>query len=248
MKSNKSISIVIPCFNEEKIILESLNKLVKYLKNNVVDYEIIIIDDGSIDKTFEKINSCIDNYLNIRYYKLNKNYGKGYAIRYGIIKSTKSIIFFIDADITYDLKSINEMIDIYKNFDVAMICGSRHIKGNETYKNFPLHRRLTGKIFSIIIQLTLFNDIKDSQCGFKSIKSEIAKKIAKDLKINDFGFDLEVLFYVKKILKLNIFFIPVYPLYIRVESKVNIFFDSLKMLLDILLIRFRFFNQKKIYD
>lgn len=235
----KSISIIIPCYNEEKIIVKSLIKLCNHLKQIKIVYEIIVVDDGSRDTTIEKVTNFlhVSSENNIKILKLNINSGKGVALRYGMKRAINEIILFIDADLTYDLKIINKMIKIHNEPDVAMVCGSRHIKGQKTYVHFPLKRRIVGGIFSFIIKIFLFNDITDSQCGVKSIKTEISNKIIDKLRINDFGFDLELLYLVKKKLDKKIIFIPAYPVFLRKESKVNIIKDSFFMLIDIFKIR-----------
>lgn len=239
MKS-KSISIIIPCYNEEDYIEKSLEKLYKFLKEHNIIYEIIIVDDGSNDKTVDKVKNTLAKLsdLILKIYKLNSNIGKGAALRYGMKNAENEIIIFIDADLTYDLDIINKMITIHNESDVAMVCGSRHIKGEKTYTYFPLKRRIVGGVFSLIIKLFLFDDIIDTQCGIKSIKSHVANKIIDKLKVDDFGFDIELLYIVKKQICKKVVFIPAYPVYLRKESKVSIIKDSVLMLFDLIKIKF----------
>ena len=243
-----SLSIIIPCFNEEKILSFSIDTLLNYLNPKNLNYELIIVDDGSSDNTFNIACGYSKKNTRIKAYKTEKNFGKGHAVRYGIEKSNNDILFFIDADITYDLSAIEEMLKIYEETNTVMVCGSRHLKNNKTYNKFPLLRQITGYIFSLIIRFFLFSDVVDSQCGFKSIKSNIIKQIAKNFTINRFGYDMELLYYVKKVLRHKVVFIPVNPVIIRNESKVNIISDSIIMILDIIKIKFNFFfknNSKK---
>jgi len=198
-------------------------------------HEIADVDDGSYDKTvafiqeWQKISGT-DLQLLIN----QKNRGKGFSIRRGVMESRGQYVIFIDADLPYELNAIDNFLKALNNgYDLAV--GSRVLPGSEV-RGVPAYRYIAGQIFSWMVQAVLFSGLPDTQCGFKSFRSEAARKIFRRLSIDGFGFDVEMLFVARK-LNLAIQPIAVHMIEHRQRSRVRLLNDSLKMFSNLFMVR-----------
>lgn len=233
--TSPELSIIIPAYNEEALITSTLDSLKMYLSARSDAYEIIVVDDGSQDKTavcikdWKKINA-MDLHLLIN----EQNMGKGFSIQRGVMQSRGRYIIFIDADLPYELYAIDDFLKALQNgYDLAI--GSRVLPGSQV-KGVPIVRYISGQIFSWMVQAVLFSGLPDTQCGFKSFKSVAAKEIFRRLTIDGFGFDVEMLFVARK-LKLAIQPIPVQMIDHRHRSRVRLVIDSFKMFANLFMVR-----------
>ena len=229
------ISLIIPAYNENLIIENTLNILYKYFSENFDNYEIIVVDDGSTDNMYNTVKNMIDKgYIsNTKIIHYKKNRGKGYAVRQGIIHSKGDYIFFTDADIAYGVTIIKKGYLKIKNSNSDVIIGSRKL-AIDGYKNYPLKRYIASRVFSFITSV-ISNLSYDTQCGFKGFKKTVAKDIFKNCVIDRFAFDFEAMIIAKK-LDYKIIEIGVSVINHR-ESKVNIFVDSIRMIKDIIKVK-----------
>jgi dolichyl-phosphate beta-glucosyltransferase len=227
------ISIIIPCYNEGKTIEQNITKVNNFFKNNkkISKYEIICVNDGSTDKTLNKLKKLKKNLPLIRINKKRKNFGKGYSVREGIFLSKYERLIFFDADLSTPLAEINKFLK-EKNFDILI--GSRTLSESESNRFYI--RNIFGRIFSSISNIMLKINISDPQCGIKMFKSSVAKKIFKVQKMNRWSFDSEIMHIAKK-MNLTIKEIPI--MWSESETtRINIFKDGLIMLKDLFIIRF----------
>lgn len=192
MNKNIDLSIVIPAFNEEKRLGNNLVKIVDYCKKNIKNYEIIIVDDGSSDKTIQICNKY-KNTSNIIILKNKKNMGKGFSVKKGILKSKGKLILFTDSDLSTPISELNKFLKVISKYD--LIIGSRAL--NTSQVETRLFKKILGRIGNIFISFFV-SDIKDTQCGFKLFKNEVAKKIFSKQTINRWGFDFEILYLAQK--------------------------------------------------
>ena len=154
------LSIIIPCYNEELTIKDNiLNRVVPYLKYKNIKYEIILVNDGSTDKTLEEMFT-IPN-VNVVSYTPNK--GKGYAIKQGLIEAKGDYILFMDADLSTDLKAIEDVVQFQKDYD--LIIGSRHHKASVLVKKQSLLRQFIGFGCRILVNMKFHFHFTDTQCG-----------------------------------------------------------------------------------
>ena len=229
------LSIIIPAYNEEALIVNTLESLRSYMTAQAEQYEIIVVDDGSQDKTV----NCVQEWqkrsgTSLRLLSNPKNMGKGFSIRHAVMGSRGRYVIFIDADLPYELDAIDNFLSALKNgFDLAV--GSRVLPGSEV-RGVPLYRYAAGQIFSWMVQAILFSGLPDTQCGFKSFKSEAAREIFRRTSINGFGFDVEMLFVARK-LKFTIQPVPVHMIEHRQRSRVRLVNDSLKMFANLFMVR-----------
>ena len=235
-KHNKMFfSIIIPTYNEENRIKFTLKSIMDYLDNRSYKSEIIVVDDGSRDRTIEVSKNLLKKrFKNYKILSLKKNMGKGYALRKGIFSSEGNIILFTDADLSTPIDEIKKLLNYTgAGYDIAI--GSRGLKESDIQLKQSWVREKIGKFFNIMVQLIAIRGIKDTQCGFKCFKRKAAIDIFKKQLINRFAFDVEVLYIARK-MGYRIKEVPVIWKNSS-PSKVNILRDSTKMFIDLIRIR-----------
>lgn len=229
------LSIIIPAYNEETLIASTLDGLQTYLSARPEQFEIIVVDDGSQDKTVASIQAWKNrNGTDLQLLVNQKNMGKGFSICRGVLESRGRYLIFIDADLPYELYAIDDFLKALRGgCDLAI--GSRVLPGSEV-RGVPALRYAAGQVFSWMVQAVLFRGLPDTQCGFKSFKSAAAKEIFRRLTISGFGFDVELLFVARK-LKFAIQPVAVHMIEHRHRSRVRLFIDSLKMFANLFMVR-----------
>ncbi|HLO32122.1 MAG TPA: dolichyl-phosphate beta-glucosyltransferase [Anaerolineales bacterium] len=229
------VSVIIPAYNEEDLIASTLDCLHTYLSKRSEEYEIIVVDDGSRDRTVESVQAWQkNNPAGLRLLVNPRNMGKGFSIRRGVLESRGSFIIFIDADLPYELDAIDDFLKALGNgYDLAI--GSRVLPGSQV-KGVPVLRFVSGQIFSWMVQVVLFPGLPDTQCGFKSFKSAAAKEIFQRSTIGGFGFDVEMLYVARK-RKLAIQPVAVRMIDHRHRSRVRLIIDSFKMFANLFMVR-----------
>ncbi|MDI6892697.1 MAG: glycosyltransferase family 2 protein [Actinomycetota bacterium] len=229
------LSVVIPTYNEEGRIKETLSHIAKYLGDQHYSHEIIVIDDGSSDNTVKVVKDMCKQQNNISITQNDQNRGKGYSVRRGILQSRGEFILFSDADLSTPIEEVEEFLTyLRKDYDIAI--GSRALAGSYIQIRQPWWREKMGKVFNLLARGLKLTEIKDTQCGFKCFKKDVAHDIFRKQKINHFCFDLEVLYVAGK-RGYKIKEIPV-QWQNSPTSKVNPVTDSIKMLFDLLKIKF----------
>jgi dolichyl-phosphate beta-glucosyltransferase len=229
------ISIIIPAFNEELRIATSLHEVREFLSINFESWEIIVVDDGSNDRTAEIVKTFYIEESNQRLIllKLSRNMGKGAAVKAGVAKSRGGIVLFMDADLSTPLAEIRKVIEHLKNSTIVI--GSRGKQDSNIIQHQPFYRELMGRIFNRMVRLLVIDGIEDTQCGFKAFRADVAKEIFSRLQTNRFGFDVEVLLWAKK---LNF---PIQEIGITwinsPNSRVSPIKDSLEMFFSLLVIK-----------
>jgi len=233
------LSIVIPAYNEEGRIGTSLTEIYSFLKKRNYDFEIIVVDDGSKDKTLNLLSEYSQNIPNLIVLKNESNQGKGFSVKKGVLNSKGDIILYTDADLSTPIEELDKLI-YWLDEGYLISIGSRDLPESQVNRHQAWYRELMGKIFNRIIRLILNLDYHDTQCGFKCFRSDAALEIFKGLRLCGFSFDVEMLF-VAKHRGIKVKEVPV-RWYNSPESKVEIIRDSSKMLWDILKLRFNNFK------
>jgi glycosyltransferase involved in cell wall biosynthesis len=232
--TSPEISVIIPAYNEEALILSTLDCLDSYLSARPQTFEVIVVDDGSQDKTLESVRQLQNKNEHLRLLRNPQNKGKGFSIQRGVLESRGKIIIFTDADLPYKLDAIDGFLRALENgCDLAV--GSRVLPGSEV-RGVPRLRYAAGQIFSWMVQAVLFQGLPDTQCGFKSFKAQAAREIFRRLTIGGFGFDVEMLFIARK-RKYSIQPVPVQMIEHRQRSRVRLMSDSLKMFANLFMVR-----------
>ena len=192
------LSIVVPCYNESKDIAKNSEIIKNYLESIKQDYELILVNDGSKDNTKEVIEAI----PGVKALSYEPNRGKGGAVKYGIENATGDYVLFMDADLSTDLEAIDKFIKLAPNYD--MVIGSRHAKDSVIKKKQPALRVFIGWCCRKLVNMKFRFKYKDTQCGFKAMRTDIAKKIVSKQVVNNFAFDVEYL-YIAKLNNLSIY-------------------------------------------
>lgn len=239
--NKEKISVIIPCFNEEKNIANNIRKIFLYLRENFENFEIIAVNDGSTDKTVEEIKK-IQNEVPLNIINNTVNEGKGKVVKDGILKSNNDIVMFLDADLAIPIEELHKFVaEINNGYDIVI--ASRFVPGGKVIRKVLWYRIIMEKVFRIIRMIILNNfKIKDTQCGFKVFKHEMAMKIFSLSKIKRFAFDAEVMFIARRH-KARVKELPI-TLQNPIRSHVRIFRDPFNMLCDLFKIRANDFSGK----
>lgn len=230
----KRLSVVIPCFNEERTIRQNIKKIYNYLLNNFNTFEIIAVNDGSTDKTSLELQA-VQKELPVNIIDNKKNEGKGKVVRDGILASQYEIAMFLDADLAIPIESLSNFIaEIDNGHD--LVIASRFIPGLKILESVLWYRKIMEKVYRFLRMAILNNwSIKDTQCGFKVFKKSAADRIFRMATINRFAFDSEVIFIAKK------FGYSIKELTITLQnpqkSHVRLFYDSINMFFSLFKIR-----------
>lgn len=228
------LSLIIPMYNEEKILPDTLKALSDYMQKNFDDYEIIFSDDGSTDRSKEIVEDC--NLPCVRIVSYEKNRGKGCAVRHGMLAARGDIRLFTDCDLAYGTDIIRTLYDKFTTSGYDMILGSRNLCA-DGYEGYTLMRRLASKTYIKVLCLLGGFKLSDSQCGFKAFSAEAAEKVFAECETDGFAFDFEAIMTAAR-MGFSIGEISVKIVNHR-ESKVHVLSDSLKMLGDLIAIRRR---------
>ncbi len=239
--SRTTLSIVIPAYNEENRIKQTIVALRSYLKSKKYSYEIIVVDDGSSDGTLNMLKDSLSTDL--RVITITKS-GKGAAVKEGILSANdeNEYVFFMDADLSTGTDEIGNFIDIFKNEpETDVIIGSRYLPEGAVIIQPPF-RNLVGRTFSLIKSKLLGINFFDSQCGFKAFRMQTAKKIFAKSEIKGFSFDVEIL-YIALLNNIKVKEASVNWRH-KPGGHVNLIADSMPMLIDLFQI---FINKNKYF-
>lgn len=190
MKNNgKTLSVIIPAYNENGIILETINECVKSL--NGLNPEIIIVDDGSLDGTYEKVAEFAEIHKNVRVVTYGDNHGKGFAVRYGFKQSTGDLVAFIDADLNIHPRQILRLIKEMERSGADIVVGSKRHKDSKI--KYPINRKIYSDIYYWMVKTLFGIPVKDTQVGLKLYKREVLEKICPIVLVKRYAFDIEIL-------------------------------------------------------
>jgi len=237
------LSVVIPAYNEERRLPATLSKVVRYLEDFGKPYEVLVVDDGSTDGTSEAVHTFqMSSRLGeqVRLIQSNKNYGKGSAVAIGMMMAKGAYILFTDAD---NSTPIEELEGFYAQRERAdILIGSRYLTDSRVHVKQPWYRIAIGRIANFIIQLFLVDGIKDTQCGFKMFKHQVAKDIFSRSKVEGFGFDMEAL-TLAELLGYHIRELPV-DWYNSEDSRVRPIKHTFRTLMDLMFIKLQIWTGK----
>ena len=199
MENQIYLSVIIPSYNEEKRLSNTLTEIAQYLSKQDYNYEIIVVSDGSKDDTAGVVKSLMSSVKNLRVIDNKENHGKGYVTRQGLLEAKGQYRLFTDADNSTSIDQIEKMWSEFKKGSDIVI-GSRDVKGAILDPPQPFKRRLMGDAFRLLTQFICGTwGILDSQCGFKCLTSKAVEDIVPRCKINRFAFDPEILVVAKKL-------------------------------------------------
>jgi dolichyl-phosphate beta-glucosyltransferase len=197
IKDSPFVSLVIPAYNEENRIKKSLVNIQKYLDQQPYKAQLIIVDDGSRDKTIAVAENALNNNHNHKILHYSDNKGKGYAVRKGVLEANGKYIFFMDADLSTPIQELNPFLEaLEKGYDIVI--GTRRNKESKIEKKQPKYREILGQGFTVLTNAILVKKITDITCGFKGFKKDIGKSLFERQIICNWSFDAEVMFLAQK--------------------------------------------------
>jgi glycosyltransferase involved in cell wall biosynthesis len=229
------LSIVIPAYNEEQRIGRSLDEILLFLKGQSYLAEVIVVDDGSRDSTGKIVTDRVEQYEEagqlMRLLTNTPNRGKGYSVRRGASSAVGEIILFTDADLSSPITEAPRLIDPIAGGRADVTFGSRAIDRNLIEVRQSLVRDFGGRVFNLLMRAVTGLPFKDTQCGFKAFRRDLALPVFRLQSIERFGFDPEVLYIARK-RGLRLLEVPVKWSHSE-DSKVSYLRDSLDMFLDL---------------
>ena len=197
------LSLIIPAYKEATRIAPTLEKVHKYLSTTAFQSEVLIVDDGSPDNTKEVVESTFAKFptsdkISFRLIEYGMNKGKGAAVQAGMLAATGDVCIFTDADLSTPIHEVEKVFTAIKEgYDVVI--GSRALEGRKLVKvHQPWYREMMGRFFNLLVQIFVIRGIKDTQCGFKGFRNEVAKKLFSEQKVMGFSFDVDILFLARK--------------------------------------------------
>ncbi len=237
------LSFVVPLYNEEKRIGNSIQEVQTFRAKLSHESEWIFVDDGSTDRTKSVAEPLLESIPH-RWIRLESNQGKGRAVQRGMLEARGDVIIFMDADLSTPLTEYEKLVNPLKNgYDIAI--GSRGPGARILVRQNPL-RETMGKLFNRIARALTFKEIRDSQCGFKAFRREVVGPLFSSQKIFGFSFDAEILFLAQQ-KGFRIAEVPVTWVNSK-ESRVRVLRDSFRMFVDLFRIRWlhRNLNKRKV--
>lgn len=197
-----SLTYVVPAYNEEERLGESLKKLIAYSVAQPYAVDIIIVDDGSADRTAEIANALIAELpdgVTARVLAHEANRGKGAAVRTGALAATGDVVLYLDADLATAPEETQKLLDAFTpGVDIAI--GSRiRPEGGDMRASQPAWRRIGGRIFAVARKRLLLSDVADTQCGFKAFSREAAAAVFSRQQLDGLAFDAELIYLARRL-------------------------------------------------
>jgi dolichol-phosphate mannosyltransferase len=205
------VSFVIPAYNEEDFIEDTLVSIDAIVMNKNLSYEILVVNDGSADKTLAKAKDYAGKNGHVRVVSYSKNVGKGFAVKTGFMKAMGNVVFFADSDLEIDLRKISDYIEALHHGDIV-IASKKH---GDSQVDVPISRKIMSECFNIMVRLLTGVRLKDTQSGLKAMRKSAFADIFPRLAVKRYAFDVELLavanLYGLKVVEM--------PINIKLEAK-----------------------------
>lgn len=227
------LTIVIPSYNEELRLPATLDKIANYIQSSRPHTEVIVVDDGSQDRTAEVAESYRGKIANLRVLGNGANRGKGFSVRHGSLEAQGEIILFTDADLSAPIEEADKLLAALKVHHLAI--GSRAMDRGLIEVHESLFREFAGMVFNAIVRVILRLPFVDTQCGFKAFRRGPSRILFEQQTIERFGFDPELL-YLARHHGLSTVEVPVRWSHSQ-ATKVSMLRDSVQMFVDVFIIR-----------
>lgn len=182
------LSVVIPAYNEARRVGPTLDRVLEHLEGRGLAFEVLVVDDGSTDGTVRAVQEYLGR--NVWLLELTTNRGKGAALRHGVVASRGQRVLLCDADLSTPIEELDRLEPHLEEAEIVL--GSRGAEGARVEERQPLYRELMGKTFNLIIRLLGFGGFRDTQCGFKLLRGEVARELFPELTVDRFAYDVEL--------------------------------------------------------
>ena len=229
-------SVVFPCFNEERRIGPTLERAVAFLSGRGGPWEVVVVDDGSRDRTSDVVREAFGSCESVRVLRYETNHGKGFAVREGVLAARGELALFSDADLSTPIDELAKFeAKAAEGFDV--VAASRVIAGARILTPQPALRRLSGLAFRTLVRGLGLSSLHDTQCGFKLLRRAAVEPVLRAIETEGFAFDVELLARAERA-GLRVAEVPVDWSDAR-GSKVRLYPDALRMAADLMRLRLR---------
>lgn len=229
------LSVVIPAYNEERRLGDSLRRILAYLEAQQYEWEVIVVDDGSADAT-GRMSEEIGRGYPCRVVRNEPNRGKGYSIRRGMLEARGRYRLFSDADLSTPIEELDKFWPAV-NDGCGMVIGSRALPESDLEVRQPFYREMMGRVFNLLVRLLLVGGIRDTQCGFKLFTAEAAQAIFPRQTLQGFAFDVELIVLARRA-GFKVAEVPVRWIN-SPASRVSAWRDSTRMFFDLLALKLR---------
>jgi len=227
------VSVIVPAYNEARRLQKTLEAIDSYFSKRPLTRQIIVVDDGSSDHTAGLAEDLKKKINDLSVITCHPNRGKGHAIKKGVEKSHGKYILFTDADNSTPIEEFEKFYPLLRDHEVVI--GSRYISGSNIIVRQPAYRVFIGRLGNKLIQFFLLDGVNDTQCGFKAFQHEAAKQIFSRMKVNRFGFDIEIL-SIARLLNYTVRELPV-SWYDSQESRIRPIKDALRTFAELIYIK-----------
>jgi dolichyl-phosphate beta-glucosyltransferase len=227
------LSVVIPAYNESRRLAPTLHRVVDYLRREGRPFEVLVVDDGSTDDTSEVASSFEPHGVRVLRQPVNR--GKGAVLKAGVLESRGREVLLVDADLSTPIEEVEKLRPHLS--EAKLVIGSRAAEGAQITKRQPLMRELMGRTFNLLIRLLGVRGLRDTQCGFKLLDGDVARRLFQELTIERFAYDVELVLLARRhgyrVAEVGVVWAD------SPQSRVDPMKDSMRMLLDVVRIRWR---------
>ena len=191
------LSVILPSYNEQDRIEKTLLDVSRFLQKQSFDYEIIVVNDGSKDKTADVVHNLFPSIPNLRLIDIKENHGKGFVTQQGMLSAGGNVRLFMDADNSTKVDEVIKMLPLFEQ-GCDIVIGSRRIPGAVIAVHQPWFRDFLGGVFRFIVHALVPVGVTDSQCGFKAFSAKAAQAVFNKQTIYRWAFDVEILAIARK--------------------------------------------------
>jgi dolichyl-phosphate beta-glucosyltransferase len=225
------LTLIIPAYNEERRLPKSLDQIAAFVQQQPESLEVLIVENGSRDRTTEIAEGYAAGYPFIRV--LHSPKGKGAAVRVGMMEGRGRYLFICDSDLSMPIAEVRKFLPTVRGeYDIAI--ASREGPGAHRYGE-PGYRHLMGRVFNLIVRVLAIPGFQDTQCGFKSFRNAVGKEVFADLTMTGWVFDVEAIFIAQR-RGYRVVAVPI-DWYFDADSRIEPFRDTWRMFRDVLRIR-----------
>lgn len=192
------LSVVIPAFNEAQRLEPSLRSVLGFLTRRGRPFEVLVVDDGSSDGTAEVAGRFTEQ--GVRVLVQPRNRGKGAALKAGVLASRGAAVLLTDADLSTPIEELAKL-EPYLSADGSgadLVLGSRAVTGADIRQHQPFYREWMGKVFNLLIRLLGVRGVRDTQCGFKLLRGDVARRLFAEMSIEGFAYDVEMIWLARR--------------------------------------------------
>ncbi len=231
------LSIVMPAYNEQNRVAGSLEKVSEWMKSKLFDVELILVDDGSSDRTPAVLEEFQQKIPGVRVLRNKPNRGKGFSVRRGVLEARGEFVLFTDADLSAPIEEADKLLAAVETSGADAAIGSRALQRELIGVHQPWTREFSGRCFNLLVRAITGLKLRDTQCGFKLFRRQTTRRAFELQQVEGFGFDPEILFLIArrggKIQEVAVRWND------NPATKVHFLRDSTRMFLDLVVLRWR---------